>query len=624
LKYLFKKVALLLLFWLGVFLILRISFYLCTISLWNNTPLNITLQSLFRGLRLDLSTIGYLSAVPLLLLTTYYLTGSKLFLSLVNFINRLFIIIYTLSAVGEACLYREWKSKLSMQALQHFLHPSEVFKTTSLGLTIMFFGLSLFFSFLLIFIYNKYIVSTEEDFIKEKNITKRLLNGVSALVIIVGLVVIGIRGGLQTIPIQSSDAFFCSIPIANDAAVNPLWNIIYSIIEYENHFKRNPYEHFEINEAKGMVEAMYATPKDTTVKFLTVNRPNIVYIILESWSAYVSKAFGGDDFAPFIDSISQHGIAFTKMYPPAYVSDQGIPAILSANPSVSRISVIMEPTKSIKLNCISEDLKKQGYQSGFIFGGDLNYGNLKGYVYNKGFDVVKEEVDFYSYPRGKLGVQDEEMQQIFLNHLNEAKTPFVFAWFTLSSHMPYDFEGEKKKLVDHPENDYINSILYTDNSLKHFFAEAKKQVWYNNTLFVIVADHSHASHKSFGVYDAEYHRIPLLFFGEVIKPEWKGKKIDAVFSQADISPTLLYQMDLTNEAKQYTWGKNMFNPYSKHFAYYCSFGGGGFVTDSGSVGLQNNVDVPVVKNCKNDSLTNYLINQAKAFQQCIYEDYRLK
>ncbi|MBN8696402.1 MAG: sulfatase-like hydrolase/transferase [Bacteroidetes bacterium] len=624
-KILIRQSLFLVLFWFIVFLACRLSFYLCVIPLLDDVSSGLIFQSLYKGLRLDLSMIGYLISFPLLLFTVFYFTKKQLFIRLANLINYLFILIYVLAAVGEACLYREWKSKLSMQALQHFMHPSEVFKTTSWGLTVLFFGLSILLTYVFIKLYNRKVAIVKGVLSETDTFIAKLGKGLLYFVLIIVFAGLSIRGGVQQIPIQSSDAFFCTSPIANDAAVNPLWNIAFSIVDYENHFKENPFKDFSQADADKIVSDLYKLEKDSTIQFLDNTRPNIVFIIMESWSAYVSKKFGGDDFAPFIDSIANEGIAFTKIYPPAYVSDQGIPAVLSGYPAVSRISIINQSSKSMKLNCINQDLKKYGYQSGFIFGGDLNYGNIKSYIFNKEFDVVKEEKDIDgSLTRGKLGIQDEDMQKVYLNYLNQAKQPFLYSWFTLSSHMPYDFKGEKKALVPHKENDYINSIVYADNSFRNFFKEASKQAWYKNTLFVIVADHSHATHKDFSVYDAEYHRIPLLFFGDVIKKEWRGKTVEAVYSQMDIPATLLNQMGLKQEAAQYKWSKDMFNPNSKHFAYFCSFAGGGMVVDSGSVGYQHGLDELVVNRTSNNKLADSLKQLGKAYQQSVYEDYRLK
>ncbi len=531
-----------------------------------------------------------------------------------------------MTAVGEACLYREWKSKLTMQALQHFMHPSEVFKTTSYGLLVLFFGLSVILSLIFMKFYKNKISLMNYLPLKKDSLINQIWKGSLFLIAGLAMVIIFIRGGLQQIPIQSSDPFFCKQPIANDASVNPFWNIAYNIIDYENRFKNNPFKDFEMSEANKIVSNLYSTEKDSTIQFLQNVKPNIVFIIMESWKAHMVKSFGGDDFAPFVDSLSRQGIRFTKFYPAGYVSDQGIPAILSGYPAVSRISIINQSSKSAKLPCINQDLKPLGYQSGFMFGGDLNYGNIKSYIYNKSFDVIKEEKDLESnLRRGKLGIQDGDMQKVFLDYLNKAKPPFIYTWFTLSSHMPYDFLGKKKQLVKHKENDFINSIAYADKAFSDFFKEAKKQSWYNNTLFVIVADHGHADHKDFSVYDSEYHRIPFILFGEVIKPEYRGKEIKDVFSQLDITPTILKQMGLGDESKQYVWGKNMFNPFTKHISYFCSFAGGGMVSNDGQIGFQHGLDDLIINSYQdNKTMSDSLSRIGKAFQQAVFEDYRLK
>lgn len=650
-----RQALLLIIFWFGIFALNRIVFYCCTGKLLHEVSFSLIIASFWHALRLDLSMIGYLTALPVLLYFIYFLFRKKFILASADWINYLFIILYNLAAFGEVCLYREWKAKLSMQALEHFTNPDEVFKSASLGLTLLFFSLSIIFSVIYIKIYNRKIslrpfhpgiqklhVSDSKPNSKEygsdpfdfaqDDIRVRLYRSTSKifqafllLLCIAAFCILSIRGGLQQIPIQSSDSYFCTTPIANDVAVNPLWNIAFNIMEYENHFKENPYKDYPQADADKITRDLFVTKKDSTTQFLTTARPNIVFILLESWSAYTVKSFGGDDFAPFIDSISRQGIRFMKLYPAGYVSDQGIPAVLSGYPAVSRIAIINESSKSVPLPCINQDLKPYGYQSGFVFGGDLNYGNIRSYIYNKKFDVIKEEKDFdNSIPRGKLGIQDKDMAKEYLKLLNSAKSPFVYSWFTLSSHMPYDFPGEKKPLVK-TENDYINSVHYADEALKEFFTEAKKQPWYKNTLFVLVADHSHASHKEFSVYDAEYHRIPLVFFGDVIDSSYRGKVIDNVYSQLDITYSLLKQMKLDKESRQYIWSKNMFNPFSNHFAFYCSYSGSGFVSDSGFVGFQQGVKDLIFNTLgEKKTFADSLTKCGKAFQESVYEDYRLK
>ena len=144
-------------------------------------------------------------------------------------------------------------------------------------------------------------------------------------------------------------------------------------------------------------------------------------------------------------------------------------------------------------------------------------------------------------------------------------------------------------------------------------------------MFIIVSDHSHGSQKDLSEYNPEYHRIPLLFFGNVIEPAFRGRNIDKVYSQLDIANTVLHQMKLDSASKPYIWSKNMFNPYTKPFAFFCNYGGAGFVTDSGFVGYQHQVKELIIKsfsagNKSADTLTAF----GKAYQEAVYEDYRLK
>jgi len=260
-----------------------------------------------------------------------------------------------------------------------------------------------------------------------------------------------------------------------------------------------------------------------------------------------------------------------------------------------------------------------------VFGGDLNYGNIKSYIFNQQFDVVKEEKDFDgSLPRGNLGIQDADMENEYLKLLNVAKPPFIYAWFTLSTHMPYDYIGEKKKITER-ENEYVNSIQYADKAIQHFFTNAKKQSWYKNTLFVIVSDHSHGCQKDINEYDAEYHHIPLVLFGDVINDGFRGVAIENVVSQLDISKTLLKQINPDSSASAYVWSKNVFNPTAKNFAFYPTFAGGGFVTNKGTIGYQHGVKDLIINSFEpNDKMADTLTIYSKAFQEAVYEDYRLK
>ena len=142
-------------FWFISFFVFRLIFYIGNTFLLRDVPFSLITQSFYKALRLDLSMLSYFVGLPIILIFIYSFLRRKFILQLIDGLTSLFIIIYTLTAIGEMCLYREWKAKLSIQALAHFLHPSEVFRTVSIGLTFVFFSLSIIFCWLLIRIYKR-------------------------------------------------------------------------------------------------------------------------------------------------------------------------------------------------------------------------------------------------------------------------------------------------------------------------------------------------------------------------------------------------------------------------------------------------------------------------------------
>lgn len=153
-----------------------------------------------------------------------------------------------------------------------------------------------------------------------------------------------------------------------------------------------------------------------------------------------------------------------------------------------------------------------------------------------------------------------------------------------------------------------------------FFQESRKQPWYDSTLFVLVSDHSHATHKPYWPHQKEFHQIPLIFYGEVLKEEFRGKEISKVFSQTDIVPTLLQQMDLSSE--KYIFGKNMMNPYTKPFAFYPFSRGCGYVTAQGTIATAEWMKDTIQIQENNGNLN---LKQARlemyALRQWLYDDF---
>jgi phosphoglycerol transferase MdoB-like AlkP superfamily enzyme len=190
--------------------------------------------------------------------------------------------------------------------------------------------------------------------------------------------------------------------------------------------------------------------------------------------------------------------------------------------------------------------------------------------------------------------------------------------------MPYDYPTKTnwKSLPNDVEKQYTESVHYSDEQMGKFFSDAKKETWYQNTLFVVVSDHSHNTIKQHEPISPDHHHIPLLFLGGALKKEWEGKTWDKIVSQLDIPSTILHQLNLPS--KEYVWSRNIFNPYTPSSAYYVVFGAAGYINEIGSAGShQRSKFILHSKNIDTIEAIK-LNNKAMSFQQLIYEDLKAK
>ena len=437
------------------------------------------------------------------------------------------------------------------------------------------------------------------------------------LPIILGVLLLGIRGGFQPIPVNLSDAYFSNKIILNDIAVNPNWNILQSISMSKSSFEGNPYEKHSDEEAAAFMITL-KPESDTTTYLLNTKQPNIVFILLESWSADNVESLGGlEGVTPNFKSLEKEGLSFTDFYSNGWTSDQGMSSIFSSFPVFPYVAVINESDKSRKLPCLNKSLTEKGYHSSYFFGGQLTYGNIKGYLLSQGFDVVKDENDYQDLPSGALGVHDEFMFTQFKEELKQLPEPFMSTIFTISSHSPYDFPGEHKLSFNSKEDKYVNSVAYTDKCLGDFIGSVKQEDWYANTLFIIVADHSHNSPMKRRVAQKEKFHIPMLWFGDVLKNEFKGSSWSKVSSHIDISPTILKQLGIKQPSEFY--GVDALNFIHKGFVPYSFIRGYGMIRKNSNYAYSINYKKPLEEKYEDDS--DLIIKESEIFMQYSFQKY---
>ena len=563
---------------------------------------------------LDLSTASYLMLVSLVFLALFYITTRPLFKHIHRFFIGFIIVLYALIASAELGLYAEWKTKLSVKALAYLSNPSEIFHTVSISeilLLMLLWALQAAAGFGLYFLIFKR---------SQKNALKPSIKPLFAAFIWIPFLFVGARGGLSAIPVSVSSVYFSKHNMLNLTAVNPLYNISFNLLNANRLKGENLFVSMPEAEALETVKVLHEVLNDTTISILKALRPNIVVLLLESFSADLIESLGGEPgITPFFHSLEKEGLLFTQFYASANRSQQAMSAIYAGLPGIPITTITDHPDKYASLPSLTKDLREVGYQSAFYFGGQLNYGNILSYLMYNEIDVVVEGKDLpKAMPRGRLGVHDGILLPYAANELSRMQEPFFATIFTLSSHAPYDYPMEQ--LIQWPkvEKEFVNGAYYTDQSIGLFFEEARKTSWYSNTLFLIMADHSKNSYRNHPLESFEYHKIPLLLLGPALKDSLKGSTYDRIAGNTDVTSTLLHQLGLPTES--YPWSKNLFNPHYQPFAYFELNEGLGWKRPEGYFIWNKEAnrfyqkEIPV-------SLEAPILREGKAYLQMLYQDF---
>lgn len=290
---------------------------------------------------------------------------------------------------------------------------------------------------------------------------------------------------------------------------------------------------------------------------LLPERTNVVVLILESFgNEWVGAAGAKKSFTPFLDSLAEHSLYFVNGIANGKKSIEAMPSIIASIPSLMDNPYISSPYGNNQLISLPQILKRQGYYSAFFHGATNGSMKFDGFAAQAGFDDYfgRREYGNDKHFDGTWGILDEHFNAWTATQLTTFQQPFFASLFTVSSHHPYYIPPHMRGKLRKGPQAICESIHYGDYSLKKFFEAAKQQPWYENTLFVICADHTSATTNSLYNQRTEMYKIPILFFDPSGKlPRKKEKNI---FQQLDIYPTLL---DLLNvQTRYYAYGQSYF------------------------------------------------------------------
>lgn len=617
-KFLFELVKLYL-FWMLFFLVGRTLFLLSQTALLGGIPFGEILKVYPNALKLDTSAACWLMA-PMLLLMAIQLVAKWRWIGVAKKVLMCVMLIVTSFAIfGEIGIYEEWQVKINIKALMYLRRPKEIFDSVSTGVFLLLLLGTIVYITLFMLLYSKVVAKPKIEPVK--------LGGVKAplsFVILGGLLFVGMRGGFGDIPIHQSQSYFSHHSILNDAAVNTPWNLMHNYLHFKGIKDKNPFVYYDNETADSIIADIHTMQGDSTLQVLNTYRPNIVLLLLESWSADVVASLDSANRAgvtPGFAKLEEEGLLFTRFYSNGHRSQQAISGILSDFPPLQSNDITDNFPLYRYLQSMPKYLMSKGYGTAFYFGGDLNYGNIRAFVLWHEFQKIFEGKDFpKGTPKGKLSVPDQYLFAQALNDQKKVKEPFFHMIFTGSSHSPYDEPKVVRQLTWNVEQlPYLNSVKYSDSCIYDYIKKAQRLPWYNNTLFILVGDHSHATYRGHYINSPAYMHVPMLWLGGALKEEYKGQRVETIGTHVDLYRTLMCQMGDT-ATKTYR-GVDLFTASNKGFAYYETNMGMGWITPDGSLLYDAEVGKITDNTFADITAMESELRKAKAYLQTLYDFY---
>lgn len=512
-----------------MFVTQKVVFMLFNLSHADGAPFLACAASLWHGLRLDIATACYLLLLPtLILLISLFFKRFPLRKVLMPY-YILVAVILALIFVADTILYSFWGAKLDANDLIYAAKPKDMLASLPLWATLLAF---LVVGLIAFHYYRRLRHATPIELTRTKASPAFFISHFLFLILSVGLMFLGMRGGLSESTANPSYAYFSPHPFCNHAALNPTFNIFHSLFKVQD--LSSEFNSMPDSEVDALLADAYEPDSTLADTLLSTPRPNVLLII---WEGAGLGMVGSDTVAPNLHRYMQEGIYFSNCYANSYRTDRGIVSVLSGWLGLPTTTLVKRPDLCRNLPSIASSLKNAGYATKIAYGGDIDFTNMRMYLSETGFTTVHGgdayPSELYS---SAWGVPDEHLLQ---PSLLPAERPFITAALTLSSHEPW--EVPLHRLDDYKRN----AFAYTDSCLGAFIDQLKTTPLWDSLLVIIVPDHGIPFSEGQPTSDVAVSRIPMLWMGGAIR---EAKTIDLLCSQSDLAATLLCQLGLAAEA----------------------------------------------------------------------------
>ena len=463
---------------------------------------------------------------------------------LFSFVIFLFVTLILQNAISEFFFWNEFGVKYNFIAVNYLVYTNEVIGNIMQSYPVIPIFTSLF---LVSGTITYFIVKRSKNYIES-------IPSFAEKIKISGLYLVMLALSLATIPYLAAKENSQNI-FTNELQSNGIYKFylafIHSELDYFKFYKTIPSQ-----EAYATLKEQIPgiTDESTLRKIIgkgQENHRNVVLITIESYSADFMKAYGNENnITPFLDELATQSLQFTNLYAVGNRTVRGLEAVTLCFPPTAGESVVKRKDNKNKFS-IGNVFEQKGYNVKYLYGGDAFFDNMEDFFSGNGYAIVdKKSLSLNEITFANVwGVCDEDMANKAIKIMNaeaESGKPFFNHWMTVSNHRPFTYPNNK---IDIPGDakSRDGGVKYTDYALRQFFEMAKKQFWFKNTVFVIVADHC-ASSAGKTELPLDKYRIPALVYSPgFIKPQ----KYNQLMSQIDVMPTVMGLLNFNYQSKFY-------------------------------------------------------------------------
>ncbi len=543
-----------------VFVVAMFSWTLLRIFLWTHIPeQNLTTLETLKifavGIWFDLATFAYW-IVPLLLVSS--LIPNKLKTSRISsHLNWLFLglIIFTIifGLVSEYFFWQEFTTRFNFIAVDYLIYTNEVIGNIreSYPIPAILMAIAIL-SFLLVFVIRRFVVFQASPVSWNQRL--KLLMLAVTLPVLSGLFI-----NIDQAASQSENVY------AQELSLNGLFSLAAAMRRNDLDYERF-YSTIDRQEAKDILKSLRAQHSQSNLfdaknpKAPFIKRPkNVVMITVESLSAEYLGVYGSSrELTPELDKIATQGLVFDRLYATGTRTVRGLEALSLGTPPIPGQAIVRRPHNQ-HLSTVGEYLEQQGVSTAFIYGGYGYFDNMNAYFSANDYKVFdRTDFDPKSIVMENVwGVADESLFDNTLQFVDKtvaSSKPFFIQVMTTSNHRPYTFPDGR---IDLPQGSRKAAVKYTDYAIGRFLEQAKNKPWFDDTLFVIVADHCASVAGKTQLPVAKYH-IPMIFYGpKIVKPN----HFKSIISQIDVPPTILDLLGF--HGSEHFFGQNFFDAYGR-------------------------------------------------------------